>query len=56
MSNKFYSSINSKVIIDNFLSSKFLESGSAINTVQANKRDIKLILEWLRMRKVNFYK
>ena len=44
MSNKFYSNNNTKVIIDNFLSSKFLESGSALNTVQAYKRDIKLIL------------
>ena len=56
MSNKFYSNNNTKVIIDNFLSSKFLESGSALNTVQAYKRDIKLILDWLRMKKVNFDK
>ncbi len=48
---KKYKEIN--ILIDNFLSSKFLENGSAINTVISYRKDISLILDWFSLNKID---
>ena len=46
-----YKEIN--ILIDNFLSSKFLENGSALNTVISYRKDISLILDWFSLNKID---
>ena len=48
---KKYKEIN--ILIDNFLSSKFLENGSALNTVISYRKDISLILDWFSLNKID---
>ena len=42
-----------KILIDNFLSSKFLENGSALNTVGSYRTDIFLMNNWLLSNKID---
>ena len=42
-----------KILIDNFLSSKFLENGSALNTVASYRRDVLLMKDWLLSNKID---
>ena len=42
-----------KTLIDNFLSSKFLENGSARNTVLSYRKDISLIVDWFSLNKID---
>ncbi len=50
------SDIKHHVLIERFLSSKYLENGSSKNTIEAYKKDIILMLEWLFKKQINFEK
>ncbi len=56
MPNKFISKTNIKILIDNFLSSKFLENGAAINTVDSYRKDIIFVFDWMLKKNIDLNK
>ena len=49
------SNIKNFKIIESYLSSKYLENGSAKNTIKAYEKDIILMLDWFLKRKVEYF-